>query len=400
MKQKLPVTFILHLLALAIFAFGCTPTNSSDNGQVVDPGGSPAENGELSGTITVRDLIDTIELPEGTVVTVKLEDVSLADAPSVVLAERTYTNIAQLPMSYELSYKLSDLNEGYMYSISAAIYDTAGRLLFINDTMHPVMTNEGDQEIDIELITVQPIVDEGGTAAEDGKLSGTITVRNMIDYIEIPKGATVTIKLEDVSLADAPSVVLAERTYTNIAQLPMSYELSYKLSDLNEGYMYSISAAIYGKSGDLLFINDTLHPVMANQGDQEIDIELIMIEPDTGGVTNGLDGSSWKLVAFSLNDAWVEALPDVEVTLEFLDDKIGGYAGCNRYFGSYVSDGETLVISALGATRKACLDADLSQQENLLLESLENAVSYSIEENALWIEYGENVALVFFAMTE
>lgn len=36
------------------------------------------------------------------------------------------------------------------------------------------------------------------------------------------------------------------------------------------------------------------------------------------------------------------------------DGKVAGSGGCNRFFGSYEQDGESLSFSPLGATRMAC----------------------------------------------
>ena len=36
------------------------------------------------------------------------------------------------------------------------------------------------------------------------------------------------------------------------------------------------------------------------------------------------------------------------------DGKVGGFGGCNRFFGSYTQQGEDLSFSPLGATRMAC----------------------------------------------
>ena len=36
------------------------------------------------------------------------------------------------------------------------------------------------------------------------------------------------------------------------------------------------------------------------------------------------------------------------------DGKVGGFGGCNRFFGGYTQQGEALSFSPLGATRMAC----------------------------------------------
>ena len=106
-----------------------------------------------------------------------------------------------------------------------------------------------------------------------------------------------------------------------------------------------------------------------------------------------LSGTDWKLRAFSLNDVWREPLDDSAVTISFADGRFSGSAGCNTFLGSYTQAGNQLVISDMGVTQMACED-DLAEQEALFLEALELANAISFEENSLWIEYGENVAIV------
>lgn len=125
-----------------------------DRHQMIDQGGLHTEQGLVTGQIVVRDMIDFVELPEDATITVRLEDVSLADAPSTVLSEQVYDDVAQLPLSYELSYDLGAINEAFTYAVSARIEDAAGNLLFINDTMHPVLTRGAGDSVDVELIPI------------------------------------------------------------------------------------------------------------------------------------------------------------------------------------------------------------------------------------------------------
>ena len=106
-----------------------------------------------------------------------------------------------------------------------------------------------------------------------------------------------------------------------------------------------------------------------------------------------LDGTGWKLRAFSLGDVWREALESREVTLNFANGRISGSAGCNTFIGSYTQNGDQLVISNTGSSLIACED-ELAKQETLFLEALETASAISLEENSLWITYGEGVAIV------
>ncbi|CAK7061995.1 MAG: hypothetical protein KER_02650 [Kerstersia gyiorum] len=78
------------------------------------------------------------------------------------------------------------------------------------------------------------------------------------------------------------------------------------------------------------------------------------------------DGTSWELVRWASADGKVRDIPvrvgmNRALTLEFARDdisqagRVSGFAGCNRYFGSYRYDGlSALSIDELGSTRMAC----------------------------------------------
>jgi heat shock protein HslJ len=63
---------------------------------------------------------------------------------------------------------------------------------------------------------------------------------------------------------------------------------------------------------------------------------------------------------------------DTAIYLQFDGDgRIGGHAGCNRYFGGYRFDAETLVFGMVGATRMACGEP-ANSIEISYLEALQN----------------------------
>lgn len=55
------------------------------------------------------------------------------------------------------------------------------------------------------------------------------------------------------------------------------------------------------------------------------------------------------------------------------EKQISGFAGCNRYFGSYTITGDTLVFDHIASTKKACMEITFEQ---VYLEIL-SAKSYS-----------------------
>jgi heat shock protein HslJ len=79
-------------------------------------------------------------------------------------------------------------------------------------------------------------------------------------------------------------------------------------------------------------------------------------------VLEDLYGKEWKLEF--LKTPGTQFLPDDKVpVLRFGEDgKIGGFGGCNNYFGGYSVNGRTIKIGEIGSTKMYC-------QESMELES-------------------------------
>jgi uncharacterized lipoprotein YbaY len=110
-----------------------------------------AAEATVTGAVTYRQ---RIALPEDAVVTVQIRDVSLADAPAVVIGEQIIpTEGNQVPIPYAVAYDPEDIDERREYSMSARIEDGAGKLLFISDTSVPVITRDNPTE-EVEIVVV------------------------------------------------------------------------------------------------------------------------------------------------------------------------------------------------------------------------------------------------------
>ena len=95
---------------------------------------------ELTGTVTYRE---RMALPADAVIRVAVEDVSSADAPSGVVASTVVTGGGrQVPIPFTIP--LADpkaIDSRHAYALRARIESADGKLLFINDTRYPVITN-------------------------------------------------------------------------------------------------------------------------------------------------------------------------------------------------------------------------------------------------------------------
>ena len=103
---------------------------------------------EVIGTVTYRE---RIALPPTAVITVKLVDVSRADAPAIVLGEQVIAASGrQVPFAFVIGYDPGLIEASHTYALQARIED-GGKLLFINDEHHAVITREAPQRVDMIL---------------------------------------------------------------------------------------------------------------------------------------------------------------------------------------------------------------------------------------------------------
>jgi putative lipoprotein len=105
----------------------------------------------VSGTVTY---LVRMALPSDATVIVKIEDISLADAPSTVVGEQEIkTDGKQVPIPYGVTYDTDEIVDNHSYSITARILDGTGKLMFISDTVVPVITR-GNPTENVEVVVV------------------------------------------------------------------------------------------------------------------------------------------------------------------------------------------------------------------------------------------------------
>ncbi|MDH6024064.1 YbaY family lipoprotein [Vibrio splendidus] len=146
--MKKALILITSLVSFGLLV-GCQATSETNASQEV-----VAENTQvISGTVSYRE---RIALPENAVVTVTLEDISLADAPSMVIATQEFTTDGkQVPFAFELSYDNNKIKANHRYNMRATIH-VDGKLRFTTDTIKSVITDvENTQQADLRLVGVR-----------------------------------------------------------------------------------------------------------------------------------------------------------------------------------------------------------------------------------------------------
>lgn len=89
-----------------------------------------------------------------------------------------------------------------------------------------------------------------------------------------------------------------------------------------------------------------------------------------------LPGSEWQLVDL----AGTPIVPGSKPTLAFPDvGRVAGNGSCNRFTGSVTVAGDTIKMGALASTRMACMDNNISKQEDSYLKALGAATHFSYQ---------------------
>jgi putative lipoprotein len=102
----------------------------------------------ITGTVTK---LDRRALPAGAVVTVQLQDVSLADAPATVVGEHVITTGGeQVPIPFSIEYDADAIDERNSYSLRATI-TIDGDLRYTSTQSYPVITH-GYPADDVEIL--------------------------------------------------------------------------------------------------------------------------------------------------------------------------------------------------------------------------------------------------------
>jgi putative lipoprotein len=229
--------------------------------------------------------------------------------------------------------------------------------------------------------------------AKTATVTGTVTYRERIALP--PEGVVVTVKVEDVSRADAPAVTIGEQIMENPAhQVPIPFEIEYNHSDIDERYTYAMRVRIE-VDGKLWFTNTSRYQVIT-RGFPSSNVE-VMLEKVGPRETLTLEDTAWVLEAYGNKESFKGQIENTEITIEFksAEGNFGGSGGCNNYFGGYeINKNELIIKSPIGSTMMACPEP-IMEQEQEYFKLLETTETYQIQNGKLIISCSDNKGLVF-----
>ena len=97
---------------------------------------------------------------------------------------------------------------------------------------------------------------------------------------------------------------------------------------------------------------------------------------------NDLFNITWRLVELDGKPITLEeGQREPFVILDIEDNKMRGFSGCNRFFGTYLVKGEIFVFNKMAATRMACLKGIAI--EDAFLKAIRNTEAYRIRDDIL-----------------
>ena len=224
-------------------------------------------------------------------------------------------------------------------------------------------------------------------AATGISMAATDVIRGSATYrerIALPPGTTLEVELIDVSKADAPAVVVSSESVPVVRQVPIPFTVSYDPAAIDQSNRYALTARLVN-DGTTLFRSTATTPVLTQGAAKTAEILLVQmqepaaedaaqgatedgVEPEAPGtevaaeVPADMAAVAGTWIAGEINGAPTDA--KVVSWLKLGDaGRAQGQGGCNSYTGSYTLEDGALGFGPLAATRRACPETQMSQEQ-------------------------------------
>jgi len=233
--------------------------------------------------------------------------------------------------------------------------------------------------------------------------AGLVTVNGTATYLQriaMPPDAVLTVRVEDVSRADAPATLLAQtREPFGARQVPIPFSLQVPATAIDPRMRYAVRATITVGS-ELRFTTTRHHAVLTRGAPNQVDLVLDAVRsaaPAAAGAaqapataTATLKDTYWKLV--ELGGAKIVLLPqqerEVRVTLASQGMRVIGFSGCNPLDARYEQDGPALRFKPAADCPLTC-SPPLMELEGRVLKVLEDTTGYRIDGERLTLLAGD-----------
>jgi len=228
------------------------------------------------------------------------------------------------------------------------------------------------------------------TAKSADPLNDTGWILTELNGQPVPAGPPVTLNFAAGNLGGTDGCNHYSGTYTmEGSQITVGKEILSTLMACEEGIMQQSSAYMTALTGAVKF---------------EIKGGNLSLLDESGSVlavfsaqSQDLAGTSWTVTGLNNGQqAVVSPLLDTQLTLNFdREGKVSGSAGCNQYFASYQTKGQSITISQAGMTEMYCNNPQgIMDQESQFLAALQTAATYRVDGNSLELRTaGNEIAL-------
>jgi putative lipoprotein len=157
--------------------------------------------------------------------------------------------------------------DGGRYSDGRVVWWSQGKGGFLQED-----TPDGNGEMIVKGCELDKPMD---AEAKSGTVSGLVSY---LSRIALPASAIIEVKLQDVSLPDAPAkVITKEEIALGERQVPVPFELKFDPGKIDPKHMYSVSASIL-VNGELRFISDKAYPVLTRGSAAHVEV---LVKPVT-----------------------------------------------------------------------------------------------------------------------
>jgi heat shock protein HslJ len=116
--------------------------------------------------------------------------------------------------------------------------------------------------------------------------------------------------------------------------------------------------------------------------------------PTTEQIWSYINEKTWKLIQL---DNVSDASWNAYIVFDVAQKRVNGNAGCNKFFGSFSTDGDKIAFNQLGLTRMMCLETKIMEFENALMGYLNSSnLTFDVADQTLNI-YKDNKLVLMFA---
>jgi putative lipoprotein len=188
------------------------------------------------------------------------------------------------------------------------------------------------------------------THATGQTIQGTATYR---ERMTLPPAAVFEATIEDVSRADAPSMVIATTRMPAPPNPPIAFTIAYNLGRIVQNRRYVVRTRIL-VDGKPFFTSDVATPVITGGNPTRVSMLLRRVAATQPPPSNRpLEATYWKAVELA-----GKPVPAQEATREanlvFQGGRVSGSDGCNRFTGTYQLKTDSITFGQMAGTQMAC----------------------------------------------